>query len=257
MSLQLLQENRFELKYIIPERIAREVRQFARSYLVPDPHADPETVSYNIHSIYLDSNDLALCRSTVQGHKNRFKLRVRYYNDDPASPVFFEIKRRVNDNIRKRRAAVKRPSVLPLLDGHWPHRSDLVDENDGKALEALGQFCDLRGRIWAQPQVIVSYNREAWVSPRDNSIRLTFDRELTATEWTRRLVTDVFGKGLRVPVPGVILELKFTDRFPNWMRTMVQVFNLRRQSMAKYVQCMRVMRSPHLFVPRISTEAVI
>jgi hypothetical protein len=33
----------------------------------------------------------------------------------------------------------------------------------------------------------------------------------------------------------VILELKFTNRFPNWFRELVQVFDLRQCGAAKYV----------------------
>ena len=44
---------------------------------------------------------------------------------------------------------------------------------------------------------------------------------------------------VRPSVGGVILEIKFTDRFPVWLREMVRVFNLERRSMAKYVVCAR------------------
>jgi hypothetical protein len=32
----------------------------------------------------------------------------------------------------------------------------------------------------------------------------------------------------------VVLELKFTDRYPNWFRDLVQIFNLRQCGAAKY-----------------------
>ena len=34
---------------------------------------------------------------------------------------------------------------------------------------------------------------------------------------------------------GVVLELKFTGRFPNWMADLVRVFGLKQCSAAKYV----------------------
>jgi len=52
------------------------------------------------------------------------------------------------------------------------------------------------------------------------------------------------GQGLRMPddmtptaVDFVTLELKFTDRFPHWMRDVVHAFNLERRSVPKYVEC--------------------
>lgn len=242
-SASKMQENRFELKYIIEEAKARAIRDFVRSYLEPDPFAKPEmNGSYAIHSIYLDNPGLSLCNATVNGLKNRFKLRIRYYNDDPGTPVFFEIKRRVSDAILKRRAAVRREAVLPLLDGHWPEYKDLWKPNDIKAYDALCQFCDLRDRLNGQPQVIVSYLREAWVQSDNNAVRLTFDRSLVAEKWERKLSVAGFKDGAHPDVRGTVLEMKFTDRFPDWMHSLASTFNLRRTSMPKYVHCINAIK---------------
>src|SRR5687767_7066857 len=92
-----MQRNRFELKYLINERRARAIRDFASIHMIRDPHARPDMAySYPIYSVYLDSPALCIFNTTMDGRKNRFKLRVRYYNDKPTSPVFFEIKRRVD-----------------------------------------------------------------------------------------------------------------------------------------------------------------
>jgi hypothetical protein len=231
--------SRFELKYVIPEDCARACRDFARSYLVPDPHADPaKGYSYPIHSVYLDDPACSLARGTIDGLKNRFKLRVRYYDSKPASPVFFEIKRRVNDVILKERAMVCRAEATRLLAGEWPESADLVNPANQRHLHALHRFCDLALRIRAQGCAIVSYQREAWVSPDNEAIRVTFDRHLVATPFTGELLEGDFERGLRPQIGGVVLELKFTDRYPGWMRELVRVFNLRRTSLPKYVECL-------------------
>jgi hypothetical protein len=243
MSSQQMQENRFEYKYLINEGRARGIRDFARGYLEHDRFADPnKDYTYPIYSLYLDDRSFYLCRSTMQGLKNRFKLRIRYYDDNPASPVYFEIKRRVQDAILKRRAAVRRESVMALLAGHWPSPSDLMNPSDLKARDALQQFCDLRNQLNAQGQVIVSYIREAWVTPENNTVRLTFDRNLSGQLWQNELRVDGLERGAHPKVGGVVLELKFTDRFPVWMRDMAHVFNLERCSMAKYVHCVTTLR---------------
>jgi len=38
-------------------------------------------------------------------------------------------------------------------------------------------------------------------------------------------------------VPGIILELKFDNRFPLWMQELVRNWDLYRTTMAKYVHC--------------------
>lgn len=243
---QQLQSSRFELKYVIGESCARAVRDFALSYLVPDEHADPaKNCEYPVHSLYLDSPSLALARATMQGHKNRFKLRIRFYDDDDDSPAFLEIKRRENAVIKKQRVMMRKSSTRRLLAGHWPTPEDIIDPSP-KGMAALQEFTRLRGMLQADGQAVVSYMREAYVTPNDNSVRLTFDRRLLGYRYdgTGRLVRA--GTPVEPRVGGVILELKFTDRFPVWMRHMVRSFSLVRRSMAKYVVCVLAMRAPQL-----------
>lgn len=236
-STHQLQSSRFELKYIIDENCARALREFASGYLVPDENAvEKPNCEYPVHSLYLDSVDLALCRSTMTGEKNRFKLRIRFYDDRPESPVFFEIKRRQDRVILKQRAAVHREAGERLLAGHWPRLSDLIKPS-ANALGALERFCSLRNLIRAEGRVFVSYMREAYVSPNDNSVRLTFDRNLSGCRYEGKLCLSDSGAWIKPEVGGVVLEMKFTDRFPIWMREMVRAYNLDRCSMAKYVTC--------------------
>src|SRR4051794_12416894 len=93
-----LMSSRFELKYLIPEKTALQVRTFVQQYLEVDEFGVGQpNLSYPVHSLYLDSDDLEIQRRTVNGDKNRWKLRVRYYNESEKTPVFFEIKRRMKD----------------------------------------------------------------------------------------------------------------------------------------------------------------
>ena len=231
-----MQSSRFELKYVIQERTARAIRDFLRSYLVTDEHADPGNRNqYPVHSVYLDNNNYALYCSTTHGHKNRFKLRARFYNERPNSPVFFEIKARHTDVILKQRAAVRHHSVEGLLAGHWPKPDSLAAgaENDFGSLQ---RFTSLQSMLNAGGKVLVSYMREAYVTPNDNSVRVTFDRELQTAIY--RGVFSMSAMAVRpVCLEGVVLEIKFTDAFPVWLREMVRVFDLERRPFAKYVTC--------------------
>jgi len=258
----LLQRSRFELKYIIQEPTAHEVRQFARNHLMPDPFANANRgYSYDIYSVYLDNPGRSLMNQTLEGLRNRFKLRVRFYDDKPEHPVFFEVKRRVNDAIVKVRAKVRREAAHRLMYAResWPDHTDLANPADERSYSALVKFCELRDKLGARPEALVVYNREAWCSPEDDSIRVTFDRELIAAEYhpdrTFRLLRDPTWVRPEMVVPGIVLELKFTDRFPNWMRQMVQTFNLFRTSMAKYVTCAMAMTPDGLEMIR-QNEAV-
>jgi SPX domain protein involved in polyphosphate accumulation len=240
MSRAGMQTNRFELKYVIDEHIAAAIRRYVLQYLEPDEHTDPRGgVGYPVHSLYLDSSDLALCRQTLSGKKNRFKLRIRFYDDDPDSPVFFEIKRRVNDVIMKQRAIVYRASVPRFLAGATLDQRDLV-KDDPKNYKALFDFCELRNELTAGPAAYTSYEREAYEPPDSNQYRVTFDRNLMAGSYRGQLSVADLLRWARPQIDGVVLELKFNGRFPDWMADLVRLFNLQRTSLPKYVECVTV-----------------
>lgn len=242
MRTDRLQQQRFELKYRVTESTACAVRSFLCGHLVPDEYSvERPDFSYLVHSLYLDSSELQLYRSTINGDKNRFKLRLRFYDDAPESPVFFEIKRRVDRCIMKQRAAVKRSAVPHLLAGNWPQADDLFSPGNLSALGQLQEFGRLMLRMHATPRSRITYRREAWMSPVDNSARVTFDRDIhCAPEFSSALSTNV-AEARRVFREEVILELKFTGRMPAWAGELIRVFGLMQGSAAKYVEGVEAM----------------
>ena len=110
----------------VSDSAAAQIRDFVGSCLEHDEYSRqcPDH-AYPIHSLYLDSEDLRLYWDVINGVKNRSKLRLRFYDDDPESPVFFEIKRRINDAIVKQRCPVRREAVRSLLSGQLPTPEDL------------------------------------------------------------------------------------------------------------------------------------
>jgi hypothetical protein len=230
-----LQFQRFELKYVVADALAVHVRDFVSAYLTLDEFgATRPDLSYPVHSLYLDSADQSLYQSTINGDRNRYKLRIRFYEGRDNDPVFFEIKRREDCAIYKLRCAVRRESVGDLVAGRMPVREDLAAGGPREEL-AMHTFCKLVNQINAKPAAHVSYMREAWISQCSSRLRVTMDRKIRITPESR-LVLDTRLHDT-VPVFGtmVVLELKFTGRFPNWMREMVEFFELRQGSAAKYV----------------------
>lgn len=235
MALDRLQTQRFELKYLVREETAREIRRFVSCHLKPDDFASrfPNN-SYPVHSLYLDSPDLATYQAVQCGEKNRFKLRIRYYSDSD-STVYFEIKRRTNDVISKMRAKVRRDSVQALLNGQPPQLRHLAAP-DGRQLIALQEFCRLTHRLRATPKSHVAYQREAWMSPVNNAVRVTFDRAVKCeTEFSAGLTT-ALGEAVAPFDDQVVLELKFVDRMPNWCGEMIRALGLVRGGAPKYAQ---------------------
>jgi len=246
MEKDNLQPQRFELKYLVNEEVALAMRDFVRSYLVPDEFASRSSdFSYPNHSLYLDSGDLRLYWDVVNGNKNRYKLRLRYYDDNPVAPVFFEIKRRSDSAILKERGAVRREAVPALLAGQLPELNHLISSSP-KHLSALQHFCRLMHDSGASPKTHVRYQREAWMSRDDNSVRVTFDREVCITSHSEPVVTTRMENPVMPWGRLVILELKFTTRFPNWFFEMVRLFNVMQCGVAKYAEGVALLGEEHL-----------
>jgi hypothetical protein len=229
-----MQQSRFELKYLIDPRTADKVRDFVRCYLNIDEYSvGKPNYSYPVHSVYLDSDALEIYWRTVNGDKNRFKLRLRYYSDKPGAPIFFEIKRRMKDVIIKQRAGVRTEVAPLLLRGQLPNPEDLLSK-EPKALVAVQRFNHLMTGLHATPRVHIFYKREAYVSD-DDTVRVTMDRDVFAEPHFAWQVKTKMVKPVESYRGVVILELKFTNRYPDWFRELVRVANAMQCGAAKYV----------------------
>ncbi|MCF7956331.1 MAG: polyphosphate polymerase domain-containing protein [Phycisphaerae bacterium] len=221
---------RYELKYRISEAHAGAIAAFIRPYLHRDKYAlSTPSGDYPISSLYYDSDTLRLCKDTQEGRSNRFKLRVRTYSDEPGSPCFFEVKRRINNVILKGRARVKKDDIPMILSGRIPDSVYKEDE------QVLRQFLLYKDSLNARPLMLIRYDRQAFEGDTTTRVRVTFDRNLHYKPVTTPEV-EVYGPNWhRVPLNFVILEIKFTQRFPAWLSNMVKCFNLKQSAFSKYV----------------------
>ncbi|MGO4375640.1 VTC domain-containing protein, partial [Paenibacillus sp. MCAF20] len=92
-----------------------------------------------------------------------------------------------------------------------------------------------------RPKVIVDYVREPYVCENGN-VRITFDKELR----TGLHSLDIFDKNLE-PVRAIdenliILEVKYDEYIPAYIRTALQLEGLNRQSASKYVICRKFLK---------------
>jgi hypothetical protein len=231
---QAFQSQRFELKYLVDPDLTLEMRDFVKCYLELDDYGvGQQDFAYPVHSVYMDSDGLHTFHDTLNGTKNRFKIRLRYYDDRPDTPVFFEVKGRVDNCILKQRCGVRREAVSLVMAGQLPDQSQLISK-DPRHLAAIQRFNHLVLKLNAKPKAHNAYMREAWVSPNDNSVRVTFDRNVRIEPYFRTDVPIAFENPVPIFSESVILELKFTNRFPDWFEILISRFNLTWSAAAKY-----------------------
>ena len=207
-----------EIKFVIDERLAPRVRDWARARLQPDPHgAGPFRDEYRISTLYFDTRRFDVF------HRNdsfgRAKYRVRRYGE--ADAVFFERKLRKPGLLIKRRTRDDIETLDRLADGivdpdwagHWFHRRLVV--------RSLRPVCQ------------VSYQRTARVAATsEGPVRLTLDAGLRATT----IASPHFE-----PDPGdeflegrLVLELKYHSRVPALFRRLIEEFALVPETASKY-----------------------
>lgn len=223
--------NRHELKYVISESNAAIIRELIKPYVQLDRYCQIQPCrEYPLSSLYLDSHDLRLFHESCNGHKNRFKLRIRRYSDDPSTPSFLEIKRRINRVIVKNRARVT-SNIAELLSNQA-----LSHQNGNGDGDVLRQFQLYASYLCARPIVQIRYIREAYEGLSDNRIRITFDRKL-AYKISDKAEVSLNGTGWQYyPMNGVILEIKFTEFYPPWLSHVVTCLQLCQQSVSKYTR---------------------
>lgn len=248
---------RREFKYLIDESIAEQIRRYIAGFCTIDPYA-ANAGSYVIDTLYLDTPRLDTYFATIEDAGDRYKLRIRTYPNAKSCPFFFEVKRRVGDAILKTRGNVR---------GHW--QRILLDATPEVLAEivigqrrAIDNFICHFHRSPMQPVALVRYEREPYFSLVDDYARVTMDRSLCfqpADEFTLEprgqwtyIDYPVAQRGLAVDSSAVLLELKFTNLVPGWMRHMVQTLDLQRLSFCKYGRAVDAMRAPPIArIPRV------
>ncbi len=235
---------RYEVKYLIHPSMVPAIREFIAPFCVPDLHADPETAEYVVTTLQLDSPDMALYRAKEEEALNRFKLRVRTYGLTGESPVFLEIKRKINDVISKTRIPLSPEDwgEEVCLDPSWPGPAD--PDQAGNYLE----FLRLVRELGARPKVLIRYLRESYLGANELYFRLTIDRCLTYRLHRTWDLLPSDGRwwrmdsalAMRRPFSGVILELKSFCDIPMWMIDMIQRFDLVRIGFCKYYTAVRL-----------------
>ena len=243
--------SRFELKYVIEEPRAVAIADFLSSYLRPSEHNRLEPIrGHPVISLYLDSPDYFLFRQAYSGHKNRMKLRIRFYDDEWTRPAFLEVKRRVSEVICKDRAMISREGVRQILAEGWPLKPYFADAthlaHGKRRLDVSDDFWQFANTIRATGAIYVSYYREIWEAPYDEELRVTLDRYIHGSSYDGSGQLRAPKRGWRPYLPpflapfpkdGVILELKFDNQAPRWMFDLVKIFNLHQTPVCKYSAC--------------------
>lgn len=242
---------KYEFKYIVPVSQMNQLREAILPYVELDPYAAAmENHEYTVRSVYFDTSRFDYFWEKVDGYKIRKKIRIRGYNDKTGEDtVFMEIKRKLKEPIEKVREKLTFEVMKRLMAGEGSKAYG--DGADDHGVNGAGKFLYHVYRNNLKPVVLVIYEREAFFDRFKNDVRMTIDKNLRSVSYPR--IEDLYSEEKVIPAlkNHFILEVKFKDRFPGWLRPITGQLGLIKRSASKYVICID---SQHLTEPSRKAE---
>ena len=216
---------RVEWKYILSAEQTEFFRERLKGHMEPDAYG-----LTTIQSLYYDTPDRRLVRTSIEKPEFKEKIRLRAYGRaTDASPVFLELKRKAFGIVYKRRVQATVPEVKRFFAGE-----PVLDE-DGQIDREMIYFRDYYKKL--EPACMILYDRTAYYEP-DGDLRLTIDRNPRYR--TDALSFDLAPVGIALLAPGdTILEIKVQDTIPLWLVRILSEGNIKRGSISKYGEAYR------------------
>ncbi|MBI2686316.1 MAG: polyphosphate polymerase domain-containing protein [Acidobacteria bacterium] len=237
-ALEVIHVARTEFKYRVRAEDLPAIQRWLLRYCVPDENSR-EGDWYAIRSLYLDNNEFRLFQDAKLKTAYRLKLRARAYGDARGG-VKLEVKRRVRDLIVKTSATLTQPQWTNAAPAGTRGLSDL-------AKPSMSEFLQFTETLHAAPRMLVYYERQAFSSFVDEYVRVTFDRNIACqpmTEWDlagdpRKWLSVDMATGFDERESTYVMEVKFLDSPPAWLRDFTLAFGLVRRGGSKYVRSVK------------------
>ena len=222
----MIKRYRTEWKYLCSQRTGVILYERLRNALVPDSHADPDG-TYQIHSLYFDDHLDSCAADNEAGIDTRAKYRIRSYGTNARS-LHFEEKKKINGRTYKSHCSLSDEDAKLLVTGKM---NELFWQTQDPLLK---RFCIAGMTKNYEPKLFVSYKRAALVEPSLN-VRVTFDSQISVAETGSKF--DPADKRSLFPLfsdNNLILEVKFDDFLPGWIRQIIESEQILITSFSKY-----------------------
>ena len=211
---------RIEKKYLLSETQYEALFQRIGAHLKPDEFGRSTVIS-----LYLDTPDHRIIRSSIEAVDYKEKLRLRSYGTAKVdSTVFLELKKKYGGVVYKRREAMTfKEAEIYLRMGVKPFESQIMSEIDWAM------------RLYGRPKgaMLIACEREAWFDEEHPDLRLTFDRNIRYRESELRLDRGSAGINL-LPKDTVLLEIKTAGAMPLWLADALDAERILPGSFSKY-----------------------
>ncbi len=219
--------HRHEYKYLLNLDNYYQLKDEISKTMQVDENAGEEQ-DYHIRSMYFDDMYDTALTDKLLGKVERMKYRVRIYNFS-SKVINLEIKEKREEYIQKKSSLISLEEFERILNG------DVIFLLNNKDFVRSRFYYEYRNNL-LRPKVIVDYNREAYTLPY-NKVRVTFDKNLSAALPQNDLFSkDIFSKNVGEKY-SIIMEIKYNNFLPNYIRSILERQDLTRLAVSKYVIC--------------------
>lgn len=187
-----------------------------------------------ICNIYYDTDDYRLIRESIDKPVYKEKLRVRTYGVPKAeSRAFIELKKKYEGVVYKRRVAMKYADAMQFLStGQYDSAMlDAKSPNAGQIAEEIRWVLKFYREL--KPKLVLCYDRVAFLGKEDPNVRLTIDKQIRYREKDMDLTLGDEGDAL-YEEPHYLLEIKITDRMPDYLIEAFRKLRIYPVSFSKY-----------------------
>lgn len=193
---------RYENKYILTPQQYEAILQEVEKRMDPDEFGET-----TIQSLYYDTPNARLVRTSIEKPKFKEKIRVRSYGlATKDSKVYVELKRKSQGVVYKRRLSAKEDESIAFFENKHSF-------GDGQIAKEIDYFKNYYGKL--QPYILILYDRIAF-KKKEIDLRITFDRN-TRYRATRLSLSDGLDGTLLLEPGHVLMEIKSSLGFPRWL----------------------------------------
>jgi len=224
---------RYEFKYFIKKKISQEIKNQVNEFMEIDQHAssNPDK-EYFVRSIYFEDDFNSNFDEKVDGHKIRKKFRVRLYGKNlDSSPLFLETKGRNLERTYKRRIKIDKTDIDLIKQPKFIYKLSKKYPNS----QTVNEFIFESYRKNLKPKIVVDYTRKPYVNKYGLYFRLTFDQNISCINLDNNFDNYNKNHSILCKAGYTVLEVKFDRSIPAWFHRIIQSYNLRRQSISKFV----------------------
>ncbi|MFH1515138.1 MAG: polyphosphate polymerase domain-containing protein [bacterium] len=244
--------NRLEYKYLVSSELLNPIRTDILPYVEVDPFAQKRYAKeYIVRSVYCDTPRFDCYWEKIEGLKVRKKFRIRGYDHpEKNSVVFLEIKSKYENFITKSRAPLLWEHLQNVLAAHDLDKYIISFSGNGEEKIDARRFLYNYYRRTLRPTVLIIYEREAFFSKFNPSLRLSFDKNLRSTLFPSM---DMLYREEQVKLAMrkyFILEVKFYTGLPAWVQSIIKRYQLSRMALSKYTICLDSHQTPGKFSRR-------